>query len=201
MKIHFAPDTRAVRIAWLCEELELAYEIERYALGDPKMRDPDYLKVHPLGRVPAIEDGGVTVHESGAIVQYILAKYGGGRLVPGVSSPEFGPYLQWLHYAEGMIMPQINILVVETILLSEERRNQVNIDRAMKLLNKMLAVVNRHMEGRDFLAGDFSGADIMTGHACSVAAKLGADLSDKPHAAAYIERIDARPALQKARAL
>ena len=201
MKIHFAPDTRAVRIAWLCEELGLAYEIERYTLGDPKMRDPDYLKVHPLGRVPAIEDDGVTVHESGAIVEYILAKYGGGRLVPDVSSPEFGPYLQWLHYAEGMIMPQINILVVETILLSEERRNQVNIDRAMKLLNKMLAVVNRHLEGREFLAGDFSGADIMTGHACSVAAKLGADLSDKPHAAAYIERIDARPALQKARAL
>ena len=201
MKIHFAPDTRAVRVAWLCEELGLAYELERYALGDPKMRDPDYLKVHPLGRVPAIEDDGVTMHESGAIVEYILAKYGDGRLVPDVASPEFGPYLQWLHYAEGMIMPQINILVVETIILSEERRNQVNIDRAMKLLNKMLAVVDRHMEGREFLAGDFSGADIMTGHACSVAAKLGADISDKPHAAAYIARIDTRPALQKARAL
>ena len=71
----------------------------------------------------------------------------------------------------------------------------------MKLLNKMCAVIDQHMEGREFLAGDFSGADIMTGHACSVAAKLGADLSDKPHATAYIARIDGRPALQKARAL
>lgn len=201
LKIHFAPDTRAVRIAWLCEELGLPYEIERYTLGDPKMRDPEYRKIHPLGRVPALEDDGVTVLESGAIVEYVLAKYGDGRLVPDVSSPDFGPYLQWLHYAEGMIMPQINILVVETIILPEERKNQVNVDRAMKLLNIMLGVVDRHMEGREFLAGAFSGADIMTGHACSVAARLGADVSDKPHAAAYIERINARPALQKARAL
>ena len=121
-------------------------------------------------------------------------------LCPMSRSTDFGPYLQWLHFAEGMIMPQINILVVETIILSEDRRNQVNIDRAMKLLNKMLAVVDRHMEGREFLAGELSGADIMSGHACSVSANLGADVSDKPHAAAYIERINARPALQKARA-
>ena len=121
--------------------------------------------------------------------------------MPDVSSPEFGPYLQWLHYAEGMIMPQINIIVVETIILPEERKNQVNVNRAMKLLNVMLGAVDQHMEGREFLAGEFSGADIMTGHACSVSARRGGDVSDKPNVAAYIERINARPALQKARAL
>ena len=201
MKIYFAPDTRAVRIVWLFEELGLPYEIERFTLGDPQMRSAEYREIHPLGRVPALEDGGDIILESGAIVQYVLAKYADGRLAPAVSSPDFAPYLQWLHYAEGMIMPQINVIVVETILLPEERRNQVNVDRATKLLNRMLTAVDQHLEGREFLAGEFSGADIMTGHACSVSARLGAEMSDKPNLSAYVERLNERPALRKARAL
>lgn len=201
MKIYFAPDTRAVRIVWLFEELGLPYELERYELGHPDMRTPEYKQIHPMGRVPVLEDGDTRLFESGAIVQYVLAKYGDGRLAPDVSSPDFAPYLQWLHYSEGMMMPQVNTLVVETILLPEERKNQVNVDRATKLLTGMLGAVDRHLEGREYLAGDFSGADIMTGHACSVARRLGMDVSDKPNVAAYIDRIDARPALVKARAV
>ncbi len=201
MKLYFAPDTRAVRIVWLFEELGLGYELERYTLGDPAMRSPEFLKVNPMGRVPVLEDGSARLSESGAIVEYVLARYGEGRLVPDVSSPDFPGYLQWLHYAEGMLMPPIGTIVVETILLPEERRNQVNVDRATKLLNRTLAAVDKHMEGREFLAGAFSGADIMTGHACSVSVRMGGDLSDKPNLAAYVERIDARPALIKARAL
>ncbi len=201
MKIYFAPDTRAVRIVWLCEELGLPYEVEMYKLGDPRMRAPEYLEVHPLGRVPAIQDGDVVLCESGAIVEYILARHGGGMFVPETSSPDFPPYLHWLHFAEGMLMPPVNTIVVETILLPPDRRNQVNVDRATKLLGRMLGAVDRHMAGREFLAGDFSGADIMTGHACSVAARLGADISDKPNVSAYIERLNERPALQRARAL
>lgn len=198
MKIYYAPNTRAVRIVWLFEELGLPYELERFTLGDPAMRSPDYARVHPLGRVPALVDGEVTIYESGAIVEYVLARHGGGRLVPAVDAAEYPAYLQWLHYAEGMIMPPVNTIVVETILLPEDRRNQVNVDRAVKLLGRMLSAVDTHLEGRAYLAGEFSGADIMTGHACTVAKKLGADVSDKPHLAAYIERINARPALQKA---
>lgn len=198
MKIYYAPNTRAVRIVWLFEELGLPYELEQFKLGDPKMRSSEYLKVHPMGRVPALDDGDVTIFESGAIVQYVLAKYGKGALVPELSSSNFAPYLQWLHYAEGMIMPPVNTIVVETILLPKERRNQANFDRAVKLLSQMLRAVEAHLDGREFLAGDFSGADIMTGHACTVAARLGADLSDKPNAAAYIKRLNARPALQRA---
>ncbi len=201
MKLHFAPDTRAVRIVWLFEELGLDYELEHYKLGDPSMRSPEFLKVNPNGRVPTLEDGDDCLSESGAIVEYILARYGNGRLVPEVSSPDFPVYLQWLHYAEGMIMPPISTIVVETILLPEDRKNQVNVDRATKLLNRLLMAVDRHMEGREFLAGAFSGADIMTGHACSVSQRLGGDLSDKPNLAAYVARIEERPALVKARAL
>lgn len=198
MKIYHAPNTRAVRIVWLMEELGLPYELVRFALGDPAMRAPDHLQRHPLGRVPVLEDGEVTLFESGAIVQYVLARHGGGRLVPETASADFPAYLQWLHYAEGMIMPPVNTIVVETILLPPERRNPVNVDRATKLLTRMLSAVDRHMAGREYLAGAFSGADIMTGHACTVAARLGADIADKPNLAAYIERVNARPALQRA---
>jgi glutathione S-transferase len=162
------------------------------------MRTSEYLKVHPLGRVPALEDDDVTIFESGAIVQYVLEKYGDGTMVPAPGSIDYPIYLQWLHYAEGMIMPQINIIVVETIFLPEERRNQINVDRATKLLTRMLTAVDMHLQDRDFLAGEFSGADIMTGHACIVSGRLGADISDKPNIAAYIDRLEARPALQKA---
>jgi glutathione S-transferase len=198
MKTYHAPNTRSVRIVWLFEELGLPYDIERFKLGDPRMRAPEYLRVHPMGRVPALVDGDTTIVESGAIVEYVLAKYGNGRLVPAVCSPDFARYLQWLHYAEGMIMPPVNIIVVETILLPPERRNQVNVDRAVKLLSRMLTAVDVGLEGREFLAGEFSGADIMTGHACTVARRLGADVSDKPNVAAYIERLNARPAMQRA---
>ena len=198
-KIHHAPNTRSVRAVWLFEELGLPYELVKYKLGDPAMRTPEYRKIHPMGRVPAVEDGGVTIYESGAIVQYMLTKYGEGRMQPAADSAAFPAYLQWLHYAEGMIMPPVNIIVVETILLPPERRNDTNVARATKLLGQMLSAVDAHLaDGREYLAGEFTGADIMTGHACSVSRRLGADVSDKPNVEAYIERCNARPAMQKA---
>ena len=198
MKIHHAPNSRSVRALWLFNELNLPYELEVYPLGDKSMRTPEYLKVHPMGRVPALEDGELTIFESGAIVQYVLEKYGNGKMLPTTSSPNYPNYLQWLHYAEGMIMPQINIIVVETIFLPQERRSQTNVDRATKLLTRMLTTIDLHMQDREFLAGEFSGADIMTGHACIVSGRLGADISDKPNVSAYIERLEARPALKTA---
>lgn len=200
MKIYHAPNSRSVRVLWLFEELGLPYELQVFKLGEKAMRAPDYLAKHPMGRVPALEDGDTMLFESGAIVEYVLARHGGGRMLPDRDSPDFPTYLQWLHYAEGMIMPQVNIIVVETIFLPEERRNRENVDRATRLLTRMLAAVERGLEGREFLAGDFSGADIMTGHACVVSKNLGADLSDKPNVAAYAERLEARPALRRARA-
>ena len=198
MKIFHASNTRSVRVVWLCEELGLDYELEKFKLGDGSMRAPEYLKIHPMARVPSIQDGDVTIFESGAIVEYILEKYGNGRLHPGTDSPDFPSYLQWLHYAEGMIMPHVNILVVETLLLPEDKRNLVNIDRSTKQLTRMLGAVNMALENKEYLAGDFTGADIMTGHACTVSSRLGADISDKPNVEAYIKRLNNRPAMKKA---
>ncbi|MEM6745328.1 MAG: glutathione S-transferase family protein [Pseudomonadota bacterium] len=200
MKLWYAPNTRAVRIKWLLDELGLDHELERLKLGDPAMRSPEYQQVHPLGRVPVLEDGPVRMIESGAIAQYLLATYDTDhRLHPRPDQESFPDYLQWLHFAEGMLMPPVNTLVVETILLPPEKRNDVNVDRARKLLGRMLSAVDRAMDGKAHLAGAFSGADILTGHACIVSARLwGGDLESLPHLKAYIERLKARPALASA---
>lgn len=201
MKLYFAPGSRAVRVAWCLEELGLDYEIERFTLGDKAMRGPDYLAKHPMGRVPALEDGEILLFESGAIIQYLVARYGNGRLHPPVDTPEFALYLQWLHYAEGMIMPPMNAIVVETILLPEDRRSEVHAKRATKLLGQMLHAVNLHLADHAYLAGDFSAADLMTGHAVIMAERLGADIADKPNLRPYIDRLTARPAFQRADSL
>ncbi|MGR3802350.1 glutathione S-transferase family protein [Marinibacterium profundimaris] len=198
MKLHYAPGSRAVRVAWALEELGLDYDVARYALGSPEMRNPEFRRTHPMGRVPVLEDGGQVLFESGAIIQYLLARYGDGRLQPSVEDPEFGPYLQWFHYAEGMIMPPMNQIVVETRLLPEDRRSEVHAKRAVKLLGQMLTAVEAHMEGREFLAGAFSAADIMTGHAVIMAGRLGADMSGMPNLQGYGARLEARPAFQAA---
>ncbi len=198
MKLYHCPGSRSIRIVWLLEELGLDYDLHSMPLGDAQMRTPEYLAVHPGGRVPALGDGDVTLFESGAIVQYLLERYGNGRMVPPTDSPAFAQYLQWLHYAEGMMMPQVNIIVVETKFLPPEKRNDINVARATKLLTRMLGAVDQRLAEADYLAGDFSGADIMTGHACVVSDRLGADLSGFPNVQAYVDRLKARPALQKA---
>lgn len=201
LTLYFAPQTRAVRIAWLLEELGLDYKLVPFQLGQKEMREAPFLKIHPNGRVPVLVDGDVTLFESGAIVEYILTRHGDGRMRPDISSPDYPMYLQWLHYCEGMLMPPINTIVVETIILPPERSNEVNVKRARKLLGQMLQTVEAHMEGREFLAGAFSGADIMLGHDIAGIARFGEYLDGLPNLQAYAERLNARPALQKARAL
>ena len=95
-------------------------------------------------------------------------------------------------------MPQVNTIVVETILLPPERKNDVNVARAFKLLNFALLNVNDNLDNKDFLTGTFSGADIMTGHACIGAKRVGADISNMSNISNYIERLMSRTALQKA---
>ncbi len=195
MKVYYAPYTRAVRTVWLLNELRLDYELERYKLGEKAMRAPEYLAVNPNGRVPTLDDGDIRLSESTAIAQYLVARYGDGSLARGPDSPDFAAYLQWLHYGEGMIMPPINTIVVETFLLPPERRSQPHADRALRLLNRTLAPVEARLDGREYLAGSFSAADTITGHACIMAEKRGADLSGMPNLKAYNERLQARPAL------
>ncbi|WP_415402930.1 glutathione S-transferase family protein [Tateyamaria sp. SN3-11] len=201
LKLYFAPKSRAVRAAWMLEELGLEYELISYALGDPAMRGPEFRAIHPMGRVPVLEDGDVRVMESGAILEYLITRHGDGRFRPAADSADYPAYLQWLHYAEGMLMPPVNSYMVETFFLPPERQSEVHAKRAKKLLGHMLGAVEDALEGRDYLAGDFSAADIMTGSAVMSARTIGLDFSDLPSLRAYIERLEARPAYQKAAAL
>ena len=198
MKLHYAQNSRAVRVAWLLEELKISYNIEKYRVGDRVLREPEYKKIHPLGRIPVLQDNEVTIYESGAIIEYILGKYGNGKLRPDSTDQNFADYLQWFHFSEGMLMRPINTIVVETVLLGPDKRNQTNIDRATKILNIILETVNQRLSDQNYLAGEFSAADIMTGHAVIMANKSGADLSEKANLLEYIDRLMKRPSLKKA---
>ena len=199
MKLYYAPESRAVRVAWILEELGLEYDVHKFSLGERSMREAEYLALHPMGRVPTLEDGDIRLFESGAIIQYLLAKYGNGRLVPPSDSSDFASYLQWFHYAEGMIMPPMNTLVVETILLPSERRTEVNVKRASKLLNQTLYAVNENLADKDYLVGSkMTAAEFMTGHAVIMSQRLGIDMDDKPNLGAYIKRLESRGAFKRA---
>ena len=199
MKVYFAPRSRAVRTVWLLEEIGKPYELERFTLGQKEMRGPQYTKINPNGRVPTLVDGDTTITESTAIAQYLGAKYA-PELTPGPDAKNFATYLQWLNYAEGMIMPPINNYVVETILLPPERRNEEIAARSLKLLNRTLGAVEGHMEGQSFLAGNFTVADTITGHAIIMSRRLGADFSDCPNLNAYANRLEERDAFKAAEA-
>lgn len=198
MKLHFAPNSRAGRILWLLEELELPYELNRMNFHPKDLKSDDHRARHPLGRVPVLDDGDVSIYESGAIVEYILERHKNGGLKPSVDSPTFPAYLQWFHYCEGMIMPPMNTIVVHTILLPEERRDANVLAQAQRLLSRALAPIEEALEGKDYLIGGFSAADIMLGHACFMSNRLGCVGDDMLNIKAYVARIAARPAFDKA---
>jgi glutathione S-transferase len=198
LKLHFAPNSRAGRIVWLLEELGLPYEINKMAFHPKDLKSDEHRARHPLGRVPVLEDGDVTLYESGAIIEYILERHKKGGLKPEVEAAEYPAYLQWFHYCEGMVMPPVNTIIVQTVLLSPERRDETALGQAQRLLSRALVPVDEALAGRDYLIGEFSAADIMLGHAAFMSNRLGCVPDTLLNLKAYIERIAARPAFEKA---
>ena len=198
LKLHYAPNSRAGRIVWLLEELGLEYEINKMEFHPKDLKSPEHRARHPLGRVPVLDDGDISIFESGAIVEYVMARHGDGGLKPAVDAAEFPEYLQWFHYCEGMVMPPINNIVVHTLLLPPDRRDETVLGQAQRLLGKAVAPVDAALEGREYLIGDFSAADIMLGHALFMANRLGQVSDDRSNLKGYVERIQGRPAFQTA---
>lgn len=198
LKLHFAPNSRAGRIVWLLEELGLPYALNRMDFHPRDLKSDAHRARHPLGRVPVLEDGDVSIFESGAIIEYVLERHKNGGLKPAVDAPEYPDYLQWFHYCEGMVMPPINIIVVNTLLLPPDRQDQNALAQAKRLLAKALAPVNDALAGKDYLIGNFSAADIMLGHACFMSNRIGSVSDEMTHLKAYVSRIEQRPAFQKA---
>lgn len=198
LKLHFAPNSRASRTAWLLEELGVPYELNRMDFSPADLKSDEHRARHPLGRVPVLEDGDIMIWESGAIAEYILERHKNGGLKPAVDAPEFPKYLQWFHYCEGMVMPPMNTIVVHTLLLPPDRRDETVLGQAQRLLTRALLPVNEELEGKEYLIGDFSAADTMLGHSCFMANRLGCVTDEMSNIKAYIERLSSRPAFKKA---
>ena len=198
LTLHFAPNSRAGRIVWLLEELALPYELNKMAFHPNDLKSDAHRARHPLGRIPVLEDGDVSIFESGAIVEYVLARHKNGGLKPSADDPTFPYYLQWFHYCEGMVMPPMNTIVVHTLILPPDRRDETVLGQAQRLLAKALAPINETLDGKDYLIGDFSAADIMLGHACFMSNRMGCVSDEMANLKAYIQRLEARPAFQKA---
>ena len=198
LKVHFAPNSRAGRIIWLMEELELEYEVNVMPFSKEGLKSDEHRARHALGRVPVLEDGEVMIFESGAIIEYVLTRHKEGGLKPKTDSPEFPYYLQWFHYCEGMVMPPMNQIVVQTILLPPERRDENVLKQAKNLLTKSLMMVNANLADKEYLIGDFSAADLMLGHACYMYNRMGCVTDEMQHIKDYVARISARPAFKKA---
>lgn len=198
LKLHHAPNSRAGRIIWLLEELKLPYNLNSMKFHPSDLKSDEHRSRHPLGRIPVLEDDDITIYESGAIVEYILTRHAPGKLKPEVNDDNYPQYLQWFHYCEGMVMPPMNTIVVHTIILPEERRDQTVLGQAQRLLSKALVPVNTALEEKEYLIGDFSGADIMLGHALYMSKRLNCVTDDLSNINEYISRIEARPSFQKA---
>ena len=198
LKVHFAPNSRAGRIIWILEELNLPYEVNRMDFHPKDLKSDEHRSRHPLGRIPVLDDGDVRIYESGAIVEYILERHKNGNLKPEVNSEKYPEYLQWFHYCEGMVMPSINTIIVQTLLLSEDRRDENVLNQAKRLLFKSLEPVNQSLAEREYLIGDFSAADIMLGHACFMSNRLGCVNEEMLNMKRYVENINKRPAFQVA---
>ena len=198
LKVHFVAGTRSGRVVWLLEELGLEYEVNIMPFTKEGLKSPEHRSRHALGRVPVLDDDDISIFESGAIIDYVLERHKNGGLKPNSDAPEFPFYLQWYHYCEGMVMPPMNQIVVQTILLPPDRRDEAVLNQAKKLLSKALAPVNDALAGKDYLIGDFSAADLMLGHSCFMANRLGCVTDDMQNIKDYVARINARPAFQKA---
>jgi glutathione S-transferase len=197
--VHHLGRSQSERIVWLCEELGLPYELRRYA-RDPVtiLAPPSYKALHPSGTAPVISDGEVVLAESAAVVEYILARYGAGRLAPAPDHPAFAQYLFWFHFANGTLQPNMGRNMVlrrldldadHPVLLAMRGR----LDRALDLIEARLGEV-------DYLAGpDLTAADIMTVFSLTtMRIYLPLDLGRYRNVLAYLRRIGAREAYRRA---
>jgi glutathione S-transferase len=194
--VHHLENSRSQRVLWLLEELGLPYEIKRYERNKATMLAPPELRrVHPLGKSPVIEDEGRVIAETGAIVEYLVEKAGGRLGVPGHRDDALR-YRHFLHYAEGSLMPPLfTKLVLSRVPLLGKA--------AQKKFQPMVDVHLDYVEGalaeRPWFAGDdFTAADVMMSFPLEAAVARADALEGRPHLAAWLAKIHARPAYRTA---
>jgi glutathione S-transferase len=194
--VHHLNDSRSQRVLWLLEELSLPYEIKQYQRNkETRLAPPELMAVHPLGKSPVITDNGRTIHESGAIVDYLLRRYSGGKLRPDATSADYEAHQQWLHYAEGSAMLPFLLKLYVSRLGDAGAPLSARIESEIAL---HLGFVNQALAGKEWLVGDhLTGADIMMSFVGEIA---GARTSRAayPQVDAWVKRFQARPAYREA---
>jgi glutathione S-transferase len=209
LTVHHLNNSRSQRVLWLLEELGVPYEIVRYQ-RQPNMLAPPVLRaIHPLGKSPVVTDSGNTIAESGAITEYILDRYGEGRLLPPLGTPERLRYTYWLHYAEGSAMPPLLLKLLFSLMpkrapallrpLVRKVANQVLLTLVNPQLKQHMAFWESELCKSEWFAGnEFSAADIQMSFPLeAAAARAGLD-QGHPRAMAFLSRIHARPAYARA---
>ncbi len=194
--VHHLNNSRSQRILWMLEELGLAYEIVAHQRDATTRLAPEALKaVHPLGKSPVIVDAGLTIAESGAILEYLVAHYGEGRFAPAPSSPDWISYLQWLHFAEGSAMTPL-LLALYVGRLGEAGKPLW--PRIEAEIANHIGYIDQAVTGRDYLVGDsLTAADVQVAFVLEAASASGA-LKAYPNAETYLRALQARPAYQRA---
>ncbi len=193
--VHHLNDSRSQRILWLLEELGLPYEIKNYARdATTRLAPPELTAVHPLGKSPVITEGGVTINESGAIIDYIVRRHAGGRLAPDPASADYDAYQQWLHYSEGSAMLPLMLFMYVGRLGDAGAPLHPRLESEIA---NHLGYVDTSLAGKDWLMGDFSAADIQMSFVGEVAGAFGR-FGQFPNIAAWVKRFQDRPAYRKA---
>jgi glutathione S-transferase len=194
--VHHLKFSRSTRVIWLLEELGEPYRLISYDRDPQTMRAPAALAaVHPLGKAPVIQDGDLTLAESGAIISYVLATYGRGRLAPPPGTPDWACHEEWLHYAEGSLVMPVLLPLLGGMMggLPEALQRFVQPE-----IRKHLDYVGGRLQGRDHVMGAaFTAADIQLHYVLGIA-RTGGLLADRPAITAYLDRLEARPAFRKA---
>jgi glutathione S-transferase len=194
--VHHLNDSRSQRILWLLEELGLPYEIKRYQRdAQTRLAPPELKKVHPLGKSPVITDGNRTIIESGAIIDYLIRRHGGGRLQPAPDSPAYDEYVQWMHYAEGSAMLPLMLNLYVTRLGEAGAPLTPRIESEIA---NHLGYIDGALKGRQFIVGDtLTGADIQMSFVGEIAGAFG-KRAQYPNLDAWIKRLHERSAYKKA---
>jgi glutathione S-transferase len=196
IRVHHGALTRSVRIVWLLEELGVPYEVVTVPFVPPAR---PFSQQTPSGKFPVLEDGDAVISESGAIVEYLIERYGAGRLAPPPGTALRGSYLQWLHFAEATFFSPLGQIAQHTLFKPEGDRIEAVAEEGRRNAALMLDVVERGLGDREFLPGPtLSGADVMMGYTLQVARLLGVLDERHPRTLAYLGRLLERPGFQKA---
>lgn len=194
--VHHLNDSRSQRILWLLEELGVPYEIKPYQRdSQTRLAPPELKQVHPLGKSPVITDGGKTIIESGAIIDYVIRRYGKGRMQPASETGAYDEYVQWMHYAEGSAMLPLMLNLYAGRLGDAAAPLMPRVEGEIA---NHLAYIDGALKGRQFLVGDtLSGADIQMSFVGEVAGAFG-KRAQYPNLDAWTKRLHERPAYKKA---